>query len=480
MAIFVVGAAYISKGSSGGAAVGFARYLARTDQGYATQHRRYLERDGHDGAKDLVASGSEHLPSWAKDTEHFWMMADRYEFKRGVIARTYEFALPRELSPEGRLALAHDIRATFFAQYPHTWAVHCPEVHTVEGSGKEQPHMHVMFSPRREDVPSERTPEEWFRLAAPKHKDPRSGGIKKDAFWDQKKALQGVRHETAILINAALEREGHAVAVSHHSLRAQGHDRPPERDLARTDVVLLKKYGWEIPAHLSPAKQEQLRGVQDRWRENMAVREIVSRDYRGWENDMNVIAWHDKKEREGIRDLSREAVVDHVRDRFWAHDHSAVREVERASSIDRTIQRAYARAGRERPDPTVHMRTQEQERQPEPERDLDRVWERPLIGNRNSGIYHTPEHKNYGEVHPQNQERFWTERAAIEAGYRRAMNDHYWPGSGQAREEAEEWTHTESWIRLKRHQQARMAGQTRTDDMQHGAHVELDAMEQSR
>ena len=51
--------------------------------------------------------------------------------------------------------------------------------------------MHVMFSTRREDVASERTPEQWFRQAAPAAPDPRTGGVKKDAFWDQKKALQG-------------------------------------------------------------------------------------------------------------------------------------------------------------------------------------------------------------------------------------------------------------------------------------------------
>ena len=66
--------------------------------------------------------------------------------------------------------------------------------------------------------------------------------------------------------------------------------------------------------------------------------------------------------------------------------------------------------------------------------DLDRVWERPLIANRTSGIYHTPEQANYGDVHPRNQERFWTERAALDAGYRRAENDHYGPGTGQAQE----------------------------------------------
>jgi hypothetical protein len=294
-------------------------------------------------------------------------MADRYERKNGLIARTYEFALPRELSPEGRLELAHDIRATFFAQYPHTWAVHCPEVHTVQGDGraKEQPHLHVMFSTRREDVDVGRTPEQWFRQAAPVHQDPLSGGVKKDGCWDRKATLQGLRHETAILINAALEREGHPVAVSAASLRRQGHDRSPERQLSKGDTVLLKQYGWEIPAHLPQPQQAQLRAMHKRVQATLGNREIISREYRGWENECARFGWESQKEREGIRDLSREAVVDHVRDRFWQHDHSQVREAERAASFARALEREYARTGRERPVPTervlVPAHRQEQE-----------------------------------------------------------------------------------------------------------------------
>jgi hypothetical protein len=88
--------------------------------------------------------------------------------------------------------------------------------------------------------------------------------------WDRKATLQGVRYEVAVLTNAALEREGHAVAVSHESLRAQGHDRSPERVHARADAVLLKKYGWEIPAHLSQHQQDQLREMHDRWQATLA------------------------------------------------------------------------------------------------------------------------------------------------------------------------------------------------------------------
>ena len=41
--------------------------------------------------------------------------------------------------------------------------------------------------------------------------------------------------------------------------------------------------------------------------------------------------------------------------------------------------------------------------------------------------------KKYGDVTPKNQVRFWTERAAQKAGYRRAANDHDGPGTGVAR-----------------------------------------------
>jgi hypothetical protein len=64
-------------------------------------------------------------------------------------------------------------------------------------------------------------------------------------------------------------------------------------------------------------------------------------------------------------------------------------------------------------------------------RDLTHRWEKPLIGHRESLIYHTPEHKNYGDVHPKHQVHFWTEQQAIDAGYRRAANDHYGRGTGE-------------------------------------------------
>jgi MobA/MobL family len=328
MAVFHVDASVISKGRSAGGAVGFARYLT----GDAERMQHSLAREGH-GREDLVAQGAGALPTWARDGAHFFAMADRFERQHGVIARHYQITLPRELSPESRLHLADDLRAAFFERYPHVWAVHCP--HARDGSG-EQPHLHVMFSTRREDSAEYRTPKDWFSRAAPAGRDPLEGGIRKDQSWDAKRQLQAVRAETAVLINAALEREQVAAAVSH----------------ARLDVREFGREGLHYQAEDRAAERQAIICEQAK----------VQRERHPWENEINRLAWEQQKAREGIRDISREAILDHVRDRFWRQDHSPAREQERQASFLRALERAFARAGRDREAIQRPVQTQEHER----------------------------------------------------------------------------------------------------------------------
>ncbi len=397
MALFHVEADVIGKGTARGGSQGFAAYIARedisaevtedvgTEGGNTTHHARYLVREGKAG-DDLVATGSGGLPSWATDAAMFWQAADRYERKNATVARTYQVTLPRELSPEARLELAQDITETFFAQYPHTWAVHNP----TGSDGQEQPHLHVVLSERRDDrIP--RTPQAYFRRTATAGQDPAAYGVRKDRSWHGKARLCDLRAGVATLTNAALSREGQAIAVSHQSLEARG--------IMRGSLV----YGGV------KAKEAILK-------ERQASREERAAE----ENAANLAAWRAQRDRYKLTDLSREAIVDHVRDRFWLRDTSPAREQERHASMGRAIERAYGQTGRER-----HLQREEGSE------DLTRRWELPLIGNRKSLIYHTFHHKNYGEVHPKNQVWFWTEQDARDAGYRRAANEHYGPGSGQ-------------------------------------------------
>jgi len=328
MAMFHVHASVISKGNSPGGSTGFAQYIARAQPDKATQHTRYLARGEGDDTTDLVATGSGGLPRWAHDGAHFFAMADRYERKGATLARCYEIALPRELSPPARLELAQDIRATFFARSPHSWAVHCP----VARDGQAQPHLHVIMSERGQMDTVDRSPQQYFARAAGPDQDPATHGVRKERSWQGAARLRELRAGVATLTNAALERAGLALAVSHETLRARGHDRAPEVDQGRQARYLHARYGIET------------RG----WQETLAQRDVLHRDYHPWENELNRAAWYAQKQREHLHDLSREAMIDHVRDRFWRHDHSPARMQEREASLVRALERAYTEVPTER------------------------------------------------------------------------------------------------------------------------------------
>jgi hypothetical protein len=327
MALFHVYASVISKGAETGKSQGLALYLGRLEQENGTQAAGYLERNGAHAKEDLVASGSHRLPQWARTAQEFWSSADHYErggkHRKGVIARHYQFTLPRELSQEGRLALAEDVRMAFFDHYPHTWAVHCPA--TRNGAG-ENPHLHVMFSPRRDDASRTQDAATWFSQ--------KTNGARKDRVWDEKRTLQGVRHEFAILANATLEREGQQVAISARRLSVRGHGRKTGKMLSHTASALLKRHAGTA---LEDIKNEKTRQHVAKARERMAEievnRALLRTEFHPRENAQNLETWHAQKQHEGITDLSRQAILDHVRTRFWAHDQSPVRQQERAVAM---------------------------------------------------------------------------------------------------------------------------------------------------
>jgi len=337
MAMFHVSVDRIVKGQSDGGATGFAHYIARQQMDHATQHARYLTRASHPERHDLVAAGHAHLPAWAhEDPAHFFTMADRYERQGGIVGRTWEMALPRELTPVQRQELADDIRATFFHRHPHAWALHNP----VARDGGEQPHLHVLVNERVMDG-IDRSAQRFFRRAATQGRDPADGGARKDLSWNWGTRVMELRAGCATLTNAALERHGHAVSVSHETLRARGHDRAPEVDQGGKARYLHARRGIET------------RG----WQETLAQRAVLHRDYLPFENELNRDAWRTQQQREHLHDLSREAVIDHVRARFWAHDHSLERRREREQALMRALDREYAR-GQERQHTRHHERGQ--------------------------------------------------------------------------------------------------------------------------
>jgi MobA/MobL family protein len=237
------------------------------------------------------------------------------------------FALPRELSPASREELAHDIMETLVERYPHSWAIHEPMAK--DGSGI-QPHVHIQFSTRREDVEHNLSADQWF-------KQPNHGGIAKDISWRTKSRLYDVRASVALLTNAALGREGLTLAVDHRTLEAQGISRDPTRYGSTHDKADLDRtldYRREL-------------------RESGTLAYEALHVYAGWQDQAVKLLSLD---REYIRDLTR--------DHLWRYDRSPARELERQHSMERTLELAMSER-----QPT---RTLERTREPAQERTTGR------------------------------------------------------------------------------------------------------------
>jgi hypothetical protein len=319
MALYHVHLSYVSKGQQAGGARGFHQYLQRDGLSDGVQFHRYLEREQGHGKDDLVAKGHGHLPAWTQDSpERFWTMADRLERKNGPVFYHLQVTLPRELSPAGREELAQDIREALVERYPHSWAIHEPMAR--DGSGI-QPHLHVQFSTRREDVEQYKSAEQWF-------KQPNHGGIAKDVSWRTKGRLLDVRASVALLANAALAREGLHLAVDHRTLEAQGISRDPARYHSTHDKADL---------HRMMDYRRELRETG-----TLAYEQLHT--YAGWQDQAVKLLSLD---RQYVRDLAR----DHV----WRYDHSPARVLEREQSMQRTLDYAM----RDRTPPRQYDRTHE-------------------------------------------------------------------------------------------------------------------------
>jgi hypothetical protein len=167
------------------------------------------------------------MPEWAReDTAEFWSASDSFERANGNTYREYELALPRELSRGAQVALVQRFaEQELGSTRPYQWAIHV----CTASDGKEQPHVHLMFSDRQQDG-IERGPEQFFKRY--NAKNPERGGARKLSYGADKeeaaRTYEGIRERWAKVQNLSLEQAGVEARVDHRSLAAQGIHREPE------------------------------------------------------------------------------------------------------------------------------------------------------------------------------------------------------------------------------------------------------------
>lgn len=148
-------------------------------KGMGTPHFDYIMRDGKyapkaDDLERLVISDSGNMPEWAmNDPKFYWSMADELERENGRIYKEHIIALPRGLDDQQLEQLARDlIKEHIGDKHPYSFAIHAP----LATDGKEQPHLHFMYSERTLDG-IERGADTFFKRY--NSKNPSKGGCKK-------------------------------------------------------------------------------------------------------------------------------------------------------------------------------------------------------------------------------------------------------------------------------------------------------------
>jgi hypothetical protein len=246
MAIYHLTAKTVSRGESASAAVR-SDYIERSG-GYAGDHA------------ELLHKGHGNMPVWAEHCpRNYWEAADTFERANGRLFKQLEFALPKELSPEGQTELAasfcRELAMTKDGPLPYSFAVH-------KGHDKENPHCHLLISERVNDGHNSE-PCLWFKRAAA---DPAKGGARKTNELRPREWLFQCRALWAKRANLALEHAGHEARIDHRTLEAQGIDRAPTTHLGPS-VAAMESQGIRTQRGNRSRRREDeaLEAVKAKW-----------------------------------------------------------------------------------------------------------------------------------------------------------------------------------------------------------------------
>ena len=228
--------------------------LRNGSKGKGVAHFNYIMREDKykphaDKLEKFEDYGHGNMPEWAKDNPKiFWQEADKHERQNGRIYKEHIIALPRELNEAQRLELVNDwIKSEIGDKHPYSFAIHTPQ----GMDGKDQPHVHFMFSQRTHDN-IERSPDQFFKRY--NSKDPSKGGAKKAnetlTKTQSKEKTKEQRLRLGDFINKHLERAGSRNRVDMRNWKEKGLDQKPLNITYKEmkDPLVEKAYKAKIEA----------------------------------------------------------------------------------------------------------------------------------------------------------------------------------------------------------------------------------------
>ncbi len=218
------------------------------DKVFASSHLQYINREAAFQKRGGIIGGGHQLPSWANNNpKTFFEAADKYAPVNDERYKEIEFALPNELTFDQQQQLIDKFLELHLKDHYYAYAIH-NKVGTLDATGQEHPHVHIMFSTKlidEQERKQERPPELFFKKNNFRY--PERGGPKKDTNWygkNRRAHLCRVREDYARLQNEALQEAGIPLRVDHRSKKVQ-HKEALEQGfttLAKLLEVFPEKY----------------------------------------------------------------------------------------------------------------------------------------------------------------------------------------------------------------------------------------------
>lgn len=194
----------------------------------------YRKKRGVEHTEIITPPGA---PSWADDRARLWNAAEAAEKRKDArIAREYEIAIPKELSPAQGIELVRDFAYGLSERYqvPVDIAIHHDHARHWDGTEKgfEGYHAHLLTTTRRlgKDGLGDKTP---IELSDTKRKDL---GLDSGAS-----ELEKIRESWEIVANRHLEQAGHQQRIDRRTLKAQGIEREPTQHLGPQATAMERR-----------------------------------------------------------------------------------------------------------------------------------------------------------------------------------------------------------------------------------------------
>lgn len=242
----------IVKRSSGHSAVAGAAYQAHQkihDERTGEVHD-YTRRKG-EVETGIIAPTS--TPEWVHDRAKLWNAVERCENRKDAqLARSFDMALPHELTAAQRLELVRGFAKAEFADKGMVvdYANHQPHKRKVKNQEESNNNWHVHFKVTLREIGPE-------------------GFKSKKREWNSKEQMEQWRTAWATHTNRALERAGSAERVDHRSLEVQRQEAEEQAAIAASKEVsvtwALRAAALDRPATVHMGKAASVlenRGIQ--------------------------------------------------------------------------------------------------------------------------------------------------------------------------------------------------------------------------